>query len=142
MKRYLVVANQTLESPQLVEAIRDRMDAGPSTFLLIVPADHSKSEGFVWDEGKVAVETEHRLAHALEFYVGLGAAVKGQVEVSSPVQAVDNILRGHGPDYFEEIIISTLPAKLSKWLKMDAPSRVQRSTTLPVTHVEAVMAPS
>jgi len=142
MKRYLVVANQTLESPQLVEAIRERMDAGPSTFLLVVPADHSRSDGLVWDEGKVAVETESRLAHAIEYYAGLGAAVKGQVEVSSPVQAVDNVMRGHGSDYFEEIILSTLPAKLSKWLKMDAPSRVQRSTPVPVTHVEAVMAAS
>jgi hypothetical protein len=57
----------------------------------------------------------------------------------SPVEAVDNVLRGVGADHYTEILISTLPSGVSKWLRMDAPSRLQRSTTIPVTHVEAVM---
>ena len=38
MRRYLVVANQTLSSDELVEVLRDRAAAGPSEFCILVPA--------------------------------------------------------------------------------------------------------
>src|SRR5262249_43902109 len=114
MNRYLVVANQTLESPQLREAIRQRMYAGPSTFHLVGPVEHG--HGWGGNEGEVALEAEHRLTHAIAAYGEMGAAVRGEVGVMSPVEAVDNVLRGVGPDYYTEIIISTLPVGVSKWV--------------------------
>jgi hypothetical protein len=50
------------------------------------------------------------------------------------------VLVREGDRAFDEIIISTLPATLSRWLKLDAPSRIARMTQVPVTHVEATMA--
>ena len=38
MPSYLVVGNQTLDSPDLAEAIRERVAKEPSTFHLVVPA--------------------------------------------------------------------------------------------------------
>ncbi len=137
MQRYLVIANQTIESPQLLEAIRQRADASPSTFHLLVPEDHS--QGATWDEGAARVAAKHRLADAISHFAEQGIDMTGNVD-TSPVDGVGNILVREGHDAFDEIIISTLPVTLSRWLKLDAPSRIQRMTRVPVIHVVAAMA--
>ena len=38
MRRYLVVANQTLQRAELRDELRKRIEAGPSSFYLLVPA--------------------------------------------------------------------------------------------------------
>jgi hypothetical protein len=38
VRRYLVVANQTLGGDQLLEKLRERMEAGPAHFHVLVPA--------------------------------------------------------------------------------------------------------
>ena len=92
MRRYLVVANQTLGGDQLVAAIRERMGAGPSHFHLLVPAtpaaeldevDHAESSE---DLGRRLAR--ERLAHELAHLRGLGADASGEVGVSDPVEAV------------------------------------------------------
>ncbi len=37
MRRYLVVANQTLQGAELREELRKRIEAGPSSFYVLVP---------------------------------------------------------------------------------------------------------
>ena len=138
MHRYLVVSHLTLDSPQLLDAIRDRSSAGPATFHLLVPLNHGS--GFVWSEGQVLDEAERRMEEARLRLVQLGYAVSGEIGDDSPVTSVDNVLRREGPDRFEEIIVSTLPTKTSTWIGMDAPARIRRRTGIPVTHLVAAMA--
>src|SRR4051794_15272387 len=139
MNRYLVIANQTIESPLLLEALKDRMAAGPSAFHLLVPEDHL--QGVVWDEVRSRVDAKHRLAEAIDYFASNGVEVTGEVD-TTPVDGVSNILLREGPDHFQEILISTLPVHVSRWLKMDAPSRIQRMTRVPVVHIAAVMSPT
>ena len=139
MNRYLVIANQTIESPPLLEAMQARIGAGPSAFHLLVPENHT--ERATWDEGPARVAAKHRLADGIAYFGTQGIELTGEVD-TSPVDGVSNILVREGSDAFVEIIISTLPVTLSRWLKLDAPSRIQRMTHLPVTHVVATMAHS
>ena len=139
MPRYLVIANQTVESPQLLDAIRQRAVDPFATFHLLVPEDHST--GMTWEEGRAHVDALRRLDDALEHFESAGIEMNGEVDVS-PVDGTGNILRREGPGHFDEILISTLPVTVSRWLKMDAPSRIARLTTVPVTHVVAVMSTS
>ena len=138
MRRYLVVAHQTLDSPQLLEALRERMDRGPSIFHLIVPLLHG--DGMTWDEGNVRVVAEHRLADILVLYASEGIAANGEVGDHDPVYAVDTVLRRQGANHYDEIIVSTLPARLSRWLGRDAPKRIANLTDVAVVHVETTPA--
>ena len=139
MNRYLVIANQTIESALLWAAISDRIAAGPSTFHLLVPEDHS--QGATWNEGRARVAARKRLEEGIAHFADRGVDMTGEVD-TSPFDGVSNILVREGPQAFDEIIISTLPVTVSKWLKLDAPSRIQRMTDVPVTHVAAAMADS
>ncbi len=135
MRRFLVVAHRTLDSPELAEAIKDRMAEGPSRFHLLVPEYHG--HGLVWDEGGVRVEAERNLEAARLRMTAEGIPVTGEVGQASPVLATNDVLRREGHDAFEGIIVSTLPAGASRWIGMDAPSRIRRLTQIPVTHVVA-----
>ena len=61
-----------------------------------------------------------------------GAPVEGMLGVAEPLAAVQDALNLHG---FDEIIVSTLPRRISRWLRVDLPSKA-RGLGLPVTHVE------
>jgi hypothetical protein len=50
----------------------------------------------------------------------------------SPVEAIRDALRDRE---FDGIILSTLPPGISRWLRQDLPSRVEKEFDLPVTHV-------
>jgi hypothetical protein len=134
VRRYLVVAHQTLGTPELLDALRDRLAEGPCTFHLVVPELHYGS-GATWAEGQVKRAAAKHLEEARLRFTAEGIPVTGEVGDASPVDAVTNVLREQGSDAFEEVIVSTLPHAVSKWLKLDAPSRIQRNTGLPVTHV-------
>jgi hypothetical protein len=140
MRHYLVLAHQTLDSPQLLEAIRDRMSDGPATFHLVVPERHD--QGAFWNEGQVRLEAERRLEETRLRLLGLGIAVTGEVGHTNPVQSVNNALRREPKDHYDEIIISMLPSRVSKWFGMDAPSRIQKLTKVPVSSVTAVAVPA
>lgn len=136
MHRYLVIANQTIESPLLLEAIEARR-IGPTDFHLLVPEDHL--QGSTWDENVARAAAKQRLADGLRHFADRGIPFAGEVD-TTPVDGVSNILVREGEDAFDEIIISTLPVTFSRWLKLDAPSRIQRLTRTPVTHIAAAMA--
>jgi hypothetical protein len=130
----LVVANQTAESDQLLEALRARADEGPCKFHLLVPA---QAHGTAWatDMHSGGEEAEEHLKRAVERYREAGLEVDdGKVGDPDPVAAVQDAVNFKE---FDEIIVSTLPKRKSRWLKLDLPHRVERSCGKPVTHVEA-----
>ena len=140
MKRCLVVAHQTIDSPELLDAIRERYSAEPTTFHLLVPRYYGS--GMAWNEGVVRHNAEEALNRALLRLAALGFPATGETgeptrfgSGDNPVVAVEEVLRRDGEDAYDHIIISTLPAKVSHWLRMDAPARIRRVTTIPVTEV-------
>ena len=130
--RVLVVANRTAESPELLEALRSRTVRGPCEFTLLVP---STPHGIAWAADMYAGGDEaeaHRTAFVTELRdEGLDVA-DARVGDPDPLAAIQDECNFH--DY-DELIVSTLPLKLSKWLHLDLPSKAQAATGLPVTHV-------
>jgi hypothetical protein len=139
MRRYLVVAHQTLGSPELRDAMRSRLDEGPCSFHVVVPQLHGGS-GLGWTEGETRATAAQHLEEARLRFLADGIPVTGEVGDANPVYAISDVLISEGRDAFVEVIVSTLPLGVSRWLRMDLPTRVTRATGLPVSHVAAVHA--
>ena len=130
----LVVANRTAGSPELLEALKARAEQGPVKFHLLVPAT---PHGVSWaaDMHAAAPEAEAHVRAAVEQLRGAGLDVDdGKVGDPDPVAAVEDAVNFKD---FDEIIVSTLPKHLSKWLRLDLPHRVEHATGKQVTHVTA-----
>ncbi len=137
MRRYLVVANQTLLGGPLLTRVQGCLAAGPCQFHLVVPASHAGGRA-VWTEGHDRGVAAVRLAEGLERFPSLGADVVGEVADANPIDAVRDVLL-HAPP-FDEIVVSTLPPGLSRWLRQDLPHRIQRTFDLPMSLVVAMAA--
>jgi hypothetical protein len=130
--RVLVVANRTAESPELLDALRTRTVQGPCEFTLLVP---STPHGLAWAADMHAGGDEaerHREAFVEELReegLDVEAARVGDPDALAAIQDECNFNR------YDELIVSTLPLHISKWLKLDLPSKAQAATGLPVTHV-------
>lgn len=131
MRRYLVVANETLGGEPLLARIRELAREGQSQFHLVVPATHPRDH--VWTEGEAWATATARMESALERLTRLGIDVDGEVGDDSPILAIEDAIREADP--FDAIVLSTLPPKLSRWLKLDLPHRVESAFGLPVIHV-------
>jgi hypothetical protein len=130
--RVLVVANRTAESPELLEALRTRTVQGPCEFTLLVP---STPHGIAWAADMHAGGDEaeaHRSAFVAELRdEGLNVA-DARVGDPDPLAAIQDECNFHE---YDELIVSTLPLKLSKWLHLDLPRKAEAATGLPVNHV-------
>jgi hypothetical protein len=133
MRNYLVVANQTLGGEHLIAKVRECMATGPCRFHVVVPAT-PPAEHATWTEGEAVALASDRLERALAKFRELGADVGGEVGDKNPILAIQDALRN---DKFDEVILSTLPPGVSRWLKLDLPTRVAGHFSLPVTHVIA-----
>ena len=116
----LVVANVTATSTELVGVLKERAAGAPATFTLVIPAVG----------GRVAAHS--RLAEALEHLRERGLEVDGSVGHTDPLVAVTE---AWDPTRYDEIIVSTLPPDISKWLGAGLPRRIAMLTGAPVTHV-------
>jgi hypothetical protein len=138
--RVLIVANRTAATEGLLEAVRQRAQVdGPVTFHLLVPATprglHRVVDPEVAGREEATAQLEHALEHLRE---AAGADVTGHVGDADPMAAISDTLHEREVD---EIIISTLPRRLSRWMRLDLPSKV-RGMGKPVTHVEAARVPA
>jgi cell pole-organizing protein PopZ len=132
--RVLVVAHQTAATPALLEAVRERARRGPVRFHLVVPRQAHGMHKVVDPQDTGDEEANSVLAQALpQLSQAAGRQVTGSLGDAEPLMAIqDTINLGS----YDEIIISTLPPRLSRWLKLDLVSKT-RALGLPVTHVEA-----
>jgi Mrp family chromosome partitioning ATPase len=121
----LVVAYRTAATPRLLDEVRRRARAGQCRMTLLVPRPY-------WDPDTEEAQVVVELAVPL-----LERAVLAHVDAvigdSDPVEAVRQLTATTEVD---EVIVSTLPQRVSKWLHRDVPSRVQ-ALGLPVTVVTA-----
>jgi hypothetical protein len=136
-RRILVVANQTAPGAHLKQILRQRMAEGPCKFMLLVPAMPPRGKWTWTDEEEVGL-AHRRMQEALAGLQGLGAEIEGRVEEGSPMDAVAALIQIEDYEHlrsFDEIILSTLPPGVSRWLKQDLPHRLERRYGIPVTHV-------
>jgi hypothetical protein len=124
VKRTLVVANQTVASPALLDVLRRKAQEERRRFIVICPEADTNGNG-----GGDAAE---RLAHTLKALEDAGLEAIGQVVHPDPYTAIQNALQFYAPD---DIVISTFPETRSGWLRADLIGRVEQSTGKPVEHV-------
>ena len=124
MARYMLVANQTVESEELRQAAL-RIAAGDRTadFTLVVPATRVV-RGLMWDEVETKAVAQSRLEAGMRLLRAAGCEIaEGTVGDEDPVLAIEDELRRRR---YAGIVISTLPPGVSRWLKLDIISRIQR----------------
>jgi len=121
----LIVAHRTAATPALLDEVRTRAASGSCRFTLLVPRplwDHDTEESAITLE--LAIPLLEKAA---------GGRVEGLLGESDPFHVVAGALAG---GRYDEVIISTLPARVSHWLHIDLPARVER-LGFPVTVVTA-----
>jgi hypothetical protein len=123
--RVLVVAHRTAATPLLINAVRARARRSDCAFVLLVPRPY-------WDPDTDQASVTLELAIPL-LEEAVGGHVEGVIGDTDPFVAVRDAVTSLGID---EIIISTLPARVSQWLRRDLPRRLQQFG-LPVTVVTA-----
>jgi hypothetical protein len=118
--RVLVVANRTAATPLLLDEVRERAAAGPCEFTLLIPDAEARSAGD-WTLDAALPQLEQ----------AAGARVHGLVGGPFPLESIYDTLRAG--DY-DEVIVSTLNRRFSRWLHRDLPGRI-RAMGFPVTVV-------
>jgi len=132
--RVLVVAHRTAATPALLHAVRKRAARGPCAFTLLVPNVAHGLHRIVdaEDQGEDAAQSVLALALPL-LEEAAGGRVAGIIGDPEPLNAVQDAVNLQG---FDEIIVSTLPVRVSRWLRLDLPSKIG-GLGLPVTTITA-----
>jgi hypothetical protein len=151
VRRYLVVANQTLLDLELRKELYKRIEAGPSSFYVLVPNTSAAHyhvvpaagglvpmPSVVVDYGRPASDEEataqarQRLDQTLADLTAMKAQAEGDLGSAQPLEAIEKMLANH---QFDEIVVATLPKRFSRWLRADLPHQAERRFGLPVTTV-------
>lgn len=131
MAEILVLANETIGGEKLLDAVRERHAQGDARFHVVVPLTRPRHGNVIYDEA-VQDSAQVRVDLALAFMREEGIEGSGEVGDGDPYNAAHDAIAEHGID---EIIVSTLPAQASGWLKRDLPEALASDTGLPVEHV-------
>jgi hypothetical protein len=131
MANVLVVANRTAECEELQQALTERASRGDDVkFTLVVPSAHGFAKAAGSDDA--SAEAQPHVDNAVAKLREAGLDVEGRLGDPDPVAAVQD---AHNAGRYDEVIVSTLPTHLSKWLHLDLPRKAAHATGLPVTHV-------
>lgn len=130
MAKVLVIANETLRGAELRDAAHEHHDRG-DTLIVVVPRTKPRAGYVIYDEA-VRDAAQVRVDLALSYLRSEGIDAVGEVGDEDPFTATMDAVDEHRPD---EIIVSTLPAPSSGWLRRDLIERIQNATSLPVKHV-------
>jgi hypothetical protein len=122
--RILVVANVTADSPELIAALTERASGAHCSFTLLVPAPAGGRAG--------REAADRRVESALGAMRAAGLDVDGIVGDQDAIAAVHDVW---DPTRYDEVVVSTLPTGMSRWLQVDLPHRVERLTNVRVSHV-------
>ena len=118
----LVVANRTVDSPELLDALRSRAEAGPLHVTMLAPCAYAER-----------VQAQDRLQRAAAHLEAAGIESEAMLGDADPIVAVQE---AWNPGRYDEVVVSTLAAGSSRWLQVDLPHRVAKLTDCQVRHVE------
>ena len=135
MRRYLVIANQTLATHQLRQELLLRAEVGQALFHFIVPNTAEDDYSADWSSAEGGIEgARERLRFALAAVRAAGACALGALGDPDPLQAVKLQMQCSN---YDEIIVSMLPERSSRWFRQDLPSRIAGAVQVPVTTITA-----
>jgi hypothetical protein len=154
VRRYLVVANQSLPGPELRDELHRRIEAGACAFYLLVPNTAAVNypdpsaitaaalqPAMTWwitdyrrpsTDEEASEQARRRLDQILAELAVSGVPAEGEIGGSQPLEAMEKLFTDH---QFDEIIIATLPQPVSRWLRADLPRKAERRFGLPVTTI-------
>jgi hypothetical protein len=128
----LVVANETLGGRRLRELLMAKSKIEQSLAIrLVIPMSRPRRGTVIYVQS-VRDAAQVRLDLALAVLHDLGFDATGEVGDSDPFQATMDAIGERKPD---EIVISTLPATASGWLRRDLVERVAEASGIAVQHV-------
>ena len=130
--RVLVVANETVGGPQLLDTIRERIADRDARVLVVCPALNSPLRHWASDEDEARDKAQARLDASLQTMQGAGIQARGEIGDGDPLQAIEDAVRTFRPD---ELIVSTHPVGKSHWLERGVVEKARERFALPVTHV-------
>ncbi|MTD47090.1 hypothetical protein GKE82_23060 [Conexibacter sp. W3-3-2] len=126
----LVVANRTASRDELVDQLRQKFaEGGDRIFIAVVPQEGG--------EGVAVKRAQARLSQLVDRIREAGLRGAGMIGDPDPYTATMNALQFF---HVDDIVVSTLPATRSGWLRADLIERVRKATGLPVEHVESSVA--
>jgi hypothetical protein len=131
MAEVLVLANETIGGASLLQAVSDRHAEGDARFHVVVPQTRPRYGNVIYDEA-VRDSAQVRVDLALAFMREQGIEGTGEVGDGDPFNAAMDAIAEHG---INEVIVSTLPAQSSGWMKRDLIEALQAATGLKITHV-------
>jgi hypothetical protein len=131
MAHILILASETIGGGELLDTVRKRAAEGDARFYVVVPQTRPRHGAVIYDEA-VRDSAQVRVDLMLAFMRDEGIEGTGEVGDADPFNAAMDAIGAHGID---EIIISTLPATTSGWLRRDLIERLENETGLPVTHI-------
>lgn len=117
----LVVANRTVDSPELLDALRLRAEAGPIHVTMLAPSTYAER-----------TEAQRRMKTAVANLEAAGIESEAMLGDADPIVAVQE---AWNPGRYDEVVVSTLAEGASRWLQIDLPHRVARLTDCQVRHV-------
>jgi hypothetical protein len=134
--RVLIVEHKTVTTQALLDAVRERARQGPCVFTLLVPNPAPGLHKVVDPEDQGAGQARGTLSETLPMLEEAAEMpVEGIIGDPDPVAAVEDAINLRG---FDEAIVSTPSPRLSRWLKLDLPSKVSgmgvRVTTVAGSH--------
>lgn len=152
MRKFLVVANQTLGGDELKAELERRIAEGDCEFHVVVPVTQiahyyrpstssatsgtapaaATSAGAFGAHDEARKQARHRMMALVGEIRDAGATADGELGDADPMTAIQKALADR---QFDEIILSTFPQGISRWLKMDLPSKVERHFDGPVTAI-------
>lgn len=133
MQTILVIANQTIGGATLLETLKAKVDAadGDARVVLAVPRVPPRHGNIIYEDA-VFEAAQVRVDLARRSLREAGISAIGEVGDPDPFTATMDAISEHDPD---EIIVSTLPAQSSGWLRRDLIDRIRDESGLPVEHI-------
>ena len=134
MSHILVVANETVAGPSLIEALKRRAKGGADLVTVLAPVSHPHESYVVYEDTRRAA-AGRRLNRTLDALHEAGISAHGLVVDTSPVDTVRDALAQLEPPP-DRIVVSTHPEEKSGWLRKHVVDRIREAAgDTPVEHV-------